>query len=172
MAFMKMPIDGGVPEVLYSNPGWGVFQPRISPDGKHIAFGAYDMTTYQKRLQVASLNGYDFGKIERDMEYNLVSQFGWSPDGRELTILTSRNGTPNVWRQPIDGSAPTPITAFTSGRVFNFAWSADGKNLILARKYGQRPAPYPRHHSRRRCSERRGRSASLRFVLRSIDIGR
>lgn len=131
--FMSMPIDGGKAEVLYDNQGWSVFSPRISPDGKRIAFGTYDLNTFVKHLQIATLEGGRIGKIERDMEYNLVNQFMWSPDGKDLTVLTTRDGTPNVYRQPLDGSPATPITNFKSGRIYNFAWSSDGKELLLAR---------------------------------------
>ncbi len=130
---MKMPLQGGPAEVLYENEGWSIFSPRISPDGTRIAFGTYDMKSFGKRLQIASLAGQQIVKIERDMEYNLVNQFMWSPDGKELTVLTTRDGTPNVYRQPLDGSPATPITNFKSGRIYNFAWSADGKDLLLAR---------------------------------------
>lgn len=133
VSFMKMPVEGGPAEVLYGSDGWSVFGPRISPDGKRIAFATYNMQTYQKRLQVATLVDYSFGNIEQDLEYNLVNQFTWSPDGKELTVLTTRNGTPNLWRLPLDGSPASPITDFKSGRIFNFAWSNDGKSLLLAR---------------------------------------
>lgn len=131
--FMTMPIEGGTAEMLYERDGGSVFNPRISPDGKRIAFGAYDVKAFQKRLFVASLEGSKFGKIENDMEYNLVNQFAWSPDGKDLTVLTTRDGTPNVYRQPLDGSAAVPITNFRSGRIFNFTWSADGRELLLSR---------------------------------------
>ena len=39
----------------------------------------------------------------------------------------------NIWRQPIDGSAATQLTEFKSGKIMNFAWTADGKELIIAR---------------------------------------
>jgi hypothetical protein len=35
--------------------------------------------------------------------------------------------------QPIDGSSSTHLTDFKDGRIFNFAWSRDGKQLALAR---------------------------------------
>lgn len=130
---MKMPLQGGQAVVLYDNPGWSVFNPRISPDGTRIAFGTFDMKTFGKRLQVATLSGDGVVNVERDMEYNLVNQFMWAPNGKELTILTTRDGTPNIYRLPLDGTPATPITNFKSGRIFNFAWSANGKDLLLAR---------------------------------------
>lgn len=130
---MKMPVEGGSSEVLYGSDGSSVFGPRISSDGKRIAFAIYNIQTFQKRLQVATLVDYSFGNIEQDLEYNLINQFTWAPGGRELTVLTTRNGTPNLWRQPLDGSPASPITDFTSGRIFNFTWSNDGKSLLLAR---------------------------------------
>ncbi len=133
MSLMKMPVDGGKAEPFYENVKWGVYQPRISPDGKWIAFTAFDLETFDKKIKIASLNDGKFGKVEHELAYNLINQFMWSPDSRELTILTSRNGTPNIWGQPIDGSPATPITDFRSGRILNFAWSTDGKDLLLAR---------------------------------------
>jgi Tol biopolymer transport system component len=131
--FMTMPVEGGRAEVLFDRDGWSMFNPRISPDGKRIAFATYDMKSYEKRLQVASLSGNTVGPVEHDMEYNLVSQFTWSPDGKDLTILTTRDGTPNIYRQPLDGSTAAALTSFKSGRIFNFAWSANGRELLLAR---------------------------------------
>ena len=35
--------------------------------------------------------------------------------------------------QTLDGRPPKQITNFTEGKIFNFSWSADGKQLFLAR---------------------------------------
>jgi Tol biopolymer transport system component len=56
----------------------------------------------------------------------------WTPDGRALTYVDDKDRT-NLWNQPIAGGAPKPVTTFTSDRLFNFAWSRDGKQLALAR---------------------------------------
>lgn len=130
---MKVSIDGGPAELVYSHETQSVFQPRVSPDGSRIAYITYDVNTFEKKLQIATLVGGGFGKIERDLEYNLVERFQWSPDGKALTLLTNRGGVPNLWRQPVDGSQPTPITDFKSGRIFNFVWAADGRSLLIAR---------------------------------------
>jgi serine/threonine protein kinase len=130
---MRVSIDGGPAEVFFQGENIGVFGPKISPDGKRIAFGSYDMATFEKKINVATLDGNAFGKIERVFEYNLINQFGWSPDSKSLTILTNRGGNQNVWRMPINGSPAVAVTDFKSGRIFNFAWAVDGKNLLLSR---------------------------------------
>mgnify|MGYP006202636357 CR=1 FL=1 len=57
----------------------------------------------------------------------------FSPDGKRIAFVSDRRGAPNLWRLPLDGSAPQPVTDFKSGRIFNFAWSADGKTLYIVR---------------------------------------
>jgi len=130
---MKISIDGGEPEIVFSDDELSAFQPRVSPDGKQLAFVTYNVRTFDKKIQVAGFENGRLGKIDSTLEVNLVGQFNWSPDGKSLTAVTPRGGTPNLWRLPVDGSAPSPITEFKSGRILNFAWSIDGKSLLIAR---------------------------------------
>jgi Tol biopolymer transport system component len=62
-----------------------------------------------------------------------VSDLRWSPDGQRLQYLLTRNGVTNIWAQPLAGGEPKQFTQFTSGHIFDFDWSADGKQLLLAR---------------------------------------
>jgi Tol biopolymer transport system component len=57
----------------------------------------------------------------------------WSPSGKAIQYRLTRNGASNVWEQPVSGGPPHQITNFTSGLIFDFAWSLDGKQLLLAR---------------------------------------
>ena len=57
----------------------------------------------------------------------------WSPDGKSFQVIFTQNGASNIWEQPLAGGPPHPVTNFTSGRIFGFAWSRDGKNLYIAR---------------------------------------
>ena len=57
----------------------------------------------------------------------------WTRDGRAIYYIALNNGVSNIWRQPVDGSPPGQVTQFTTGRSFNFSYSADGKQLALSR---------------------------------------
>jgi Tol biopolymer transport system component len=57
----------------------------------------------------------------------------WARDARSLTYAAPRGGVSNIWSFPLDGTAPKQLTNFKTERIFNFDWSADGKQLVLAR---------------------------------------
>jgi len=48
-------------------------------------------------------------------------------------LVRDDKGVDNLWEQPIAGGKPRQLTTFTTGRVFNFAYSPDRKRLFLAR---------------------------------------
>lgn len=129
----KVSIEGGAIAVFYANAGGSVGPPRLSPNGKSIAFSEYDIATYDKRVVIASINGGELGKIEKPLEYNLINSIAWSPDSKSLTVSSVQAGVPNLFRLPLDGSPPQPLTEYQSGRILNFAWSNDGKNLFVVR---------------------------------------
>ena len=60
-------------------------------------------------------------------------QTNWSPDGRAIDYSITRGGVSDIWRQPLSGGAPKQLTHFPSGKIYNFAWSTDGKFLAAAR---------------------------------------
>ena len=57
----------------------------------------------------------------------------WTPDGRGVSFVATRDGVSNVWRQPLDGGALKQLTNFTSDQIFWFDWSNDGKQLACSR---------------------------------------
>ena len=56
----------------------------------------------------------------------------WAPDESGLDFIVARSGVSNIWRQPLTGGPPVQITHFSTGRIFSFAWSPDGRWLSLA----------------------------------------
>ena len=102
----------------------------VSPDGNAAAFIS------QEGSPVPSLK---LGVV-RDRAYSLVSQLPlgfrslrWSPSGQAIQYLLTRNGATNIWEQPLTGGDPRQVTNFTSGLIFDFAWSRNGKQLLLAK---------------------------------------
>ena len=67
------------------------------------------------------------------MSANVMTGVRWSADGNALLYKKVEGGVANIWRQPLDGGAPSPVTSLTSGEIFDFALSRDGQWLALSR---------------------------------------
>jgi Tol biopolymer transport system component len=125
----RLPIEGGTPVELYTarNGVTGA----ISPDGKWIAcaYQELDPAPASKIAVIPAEGGAPTGVFVRPIG---ASKLHWSPDQKSLQYLLTRRGATNVWEQPLAGGAPRQVTNFTSGQIFDFAWSRDGKQLLLA----------------------------------------
>jgi Tol biopolymer transport system component len=110
--------------------------PHYSPDGRFIS-----VVTKDYRIGIVSA---DTGALVRVFEpvQNPVLNVGarWTPDGQALVYVAERNKAGNIWRQPINGDPPQPLTDFTSGDIYNFAFSHDASRLYVARGYQIRNA--------------------------------
>src|SRR5271169_289465 len=130
-ALWKVPLQGGTPEQLTN---YASAYPTVSPDGKWIAFNDYAVPNATK-IGVIPFAG---GQPAKTFDYSASSFAGypvthWTPDGRVLTYIRDQQGISNIWAQPIDGGPPKQLTDFTAGQIFNFAWSKDGRQIVLAR---------------------------------------
>jgi acylaminoacyl-peptidase len=47
--------------------------------------------------------------------------------------MVNRDFVPNLWMQPLDGGEARQLTNFTSQGISSDEWSADGKQLVVAR---------------------------------------
>ena len=106
----------------------------VSPDGKYIAY-IYDKytgtTTPGWKLVVIPADG---GPPAKAFEVpGGASGPRWSPDGLGLRYLLTNDGITNIWEQPLAGGPPRKLTRFTSGKIFEFAGSEDGKRLLFCR---------------------------------------
>jgi Tol biopolymer transport system component/DNA-binding winged helix-turn-helix (wHTH) protein len=133
----KVAIVGGEAVKLTSVSG-APTAPTISPDGNVIAF-LWDKNdrTSPPEIGMVSING---GDVTRSFAVNFGHSQGagkkglqWTPDGQAISYVAYDQGASNIWRQPVDGGPPFQLTSFDSGRIFNFAYSPDGKNLAVSR---------------------------------------
>ena len=50
----------------------------------------------------------------------------WSPDGKKLAFLSSRDGTTQIYAIAVEGGEPSRVTLLSTG-ADNELWSPDGK---------------------------------------------
>jgi hypothetical protein len=108
--------------------------PDVSPDGKSIACAYY---RYDRANQPAVIGIYPFAGGAATKYFNRPAgaedSVYWNADGAAIDYVVSADGVGNVWRQPLDGSPPGPITAFRAGRILFSTVSPDKKMLMLGR---------------------------------------
>ncbi|QSQ22687.1 S9 family peptidase [Pyxidicoccus parkwayensis] len=108
--------------------------PRVSPDGKQIAYvlRTTDMEANRGRndLWLVNLDG-DAAPRQLTSNPDSDSDPTWAPDGKSLFFLSSRGGSSQVWRLPVDGGEPTQVTKLPFD-VNAFRLSRDGGQLAVA----------------------------------------
>ncbi len=127
----RMSVEGTEP-VKIADTTQEAFALKVSPDGTLVTYA------YQEgdpvpigKLGVVATSG---GAAKFVALVPIGGRFlHWSPSGKSLQYRLTRNGASNVWEQPLSGGPPRQITNFTSGLIFDFAWTLDGKQLLLAR---------------------------------------
>jgi len=129
----RLAVEGGTPsEALTAAPEQGVSVPRVSPDGNLVAVGYQEGSPVPvRKIGVVPASG---GSLRFVGQVPIgAGTTRWSPDGKGLQYLLTRSGATNLWEQPLTGGDPHQVTRFASGRIFSFAWSRDGKQLLLSR---------------------------------------
>jgi eukaryotic-like serine/threonine-protein kinase len=131
-ALWRVPLEGGDPVKL----DLPLTQAGFSWDGKLVFYNSQKVegTSMQSKLIVAPAAGgpplHSF-----DLPYGMQSA-KFTPDSKALAYIINRNHASNIWEQPLAGGKPFQLTKFSSGDIFAFAWSRDGKQLAFSR--GQR----------------------------------
>ena len=128
-AVWKIPSEGGQPVRIAEQSSKF---PLFSPDGKLLAI------LYQRAADAAwkiRIINFADGSIVKELPMNLASNalFRWTHDGEAITYVEDRNGVSNIWSQSIRGGSPSQVTHFSSGQIFRFNWSFDGKQLLCVR---------------------------------------
>jgi Tol biopolymer transport system component len=130
----KISTGGGEPVRLTDDYG---INASASPDGRLLAyFGRKEPGKDIMELKVMSLEDREIVKqfsLPED-EYFAAGRILWAQDGAALIYTKERiDRIPNIWSQPLDGSQPKQMTNYTDGRIFDFEWSPDGKQLAVIR---------------------------------------
>jgi eukaryotic-like serine/threonine-protein kinase len=130
--FFRLLAEGGTPTEIAVPHQNGEPQIRISPDGNWIAY-LYEEARPAAKEQIAIIPAAGGTPVHLFPLPEDTNRFHWSPDGKGVQFILTHNDAANIWEQPLTGGPRRQITNFTSGHIFDFDWSRDGKQLFLAK---------------------------------------
>jgi eukaryotic-like serine/threonine-protein kinase len=141
---MRVPMDGGTPEVMpgsvvpNSTTSTGGRGFAVSPDGKTLAYvpRMVDPKTRLTFPKLALINLSENGRSAPrllDVDPRCVGLIDFAFGGMSVAYNIKDKGGDNIWVQPLNGSSGHRITNFTSGTIYEFHWSPDGKRLAVLR---------------------------------------
>jgi len=139
-------LESDVRRTISKLNGGGRFNvgPRVSPDGKQIAFFS-ERDRFSIELFLADA---ETGRITRKLVRSTVDphfdslQFlnsagAWSPDGKQLAIAAARRGKPVLAiLDPASGAVRREIPLGGLSDAMNPAYSPDGKSIVLSGNRG------------------------------------
>lgn len=136
----RVPLDDSSSPVAVTDVP--VNRPAVSPDGKWLLCRLRTKGEGGAlwRTALVPLDRKGAPRFFNVPSHGATPMFQWHPDGRAFLFVDDVDGIANVWRQELDGRAPKQVTSFTSGEIFAFDVSRDGKTLAISRGESARDA--------------------------------
>jgi dipeptidyl aminopeptidase/acylaminoacyl peptidase len=109
-----------------------VSDPQLSPDGTLVAYVVTTASLEDDR----STSRIWLGEIATGENWQATMGAGsdraprWSPDGKSLTFISTRQDGQQLWRLPTRGGEPSRLTRLKDG-IADYLWSPDGKALYF-----------------------------------------
>lgn len=107
-------------------------EPRISPDGKLVAFTVQRMdldgNKGHRHIYVVPVAGGTPRQLT--LAGNSNERPSWSPDSKQIAFISDRSGSPQVWLMNADGANPQQLTSLSTG-AGGVLVAPDGKNLVF-----------------------------------------
>ena len=116
----SVPLAGGA--VRKVSDLWVGSSVAVSPDGRRLLFVSSKPT-------ICTL--CDLPDCT-NVKQLVLKSWRWAPDSQGVAYINQQDGR-NLWEQPLDGSPPHALTHFQDAQILDFAWSPDGKRLVLSR---------------------------------------
>lgn len=112
--------------------------PQISPDGNWVAYTLSSVDSVKNKrnsdIWMVSWDGKETVQLTHSPDGE--SQPRWSPDGKYLSFISSRNGltSSQIWLMDRRGGEAKQLTDLKKGDLNDYAWSPDGKKIALVLK--------------------------------------
>jgi dipeptidyl aminopeptidase/acylaminoacyl peptidase len=124
---------------LTAQSGLSDEHPRYSPDGRYIAYHAYDTERAfndQGHLRVLERRSGKVTRLAPRLD-RATQHHQWTPDSRALLCLIEDRGRVGLWRQALDAAMPARLVQ--GGMIAGFARSADGGVVAYTRSSAMHP---------------------------------
>jgi dipeptidyl aminopeptidase/acylaminoacyl peptidase len=111
-----------------------ITEAQLSPDGKQVIYGVSHVDTEEMEeyaaLWMLSLDTNEIRQLTsgKAKDYNA----SWSPDGKQVAFLSTREETPQIYLIRVDGGEARKLTAMKGTITEGPVWSPDGKHLAFA----------------------------------------
>ncbi|HEY7057053.1 MAG TPA: S9 family peptidase, partial [Vicinamibacterales bacterium] len=111
-----------------------ISDPHVSPDGKVVAFvrTTTDPTKGKRNADIWIVSSDGSGRprllIGSEQADNTPR---WSPDGKQIAFISSRDGAPQVYLADADGSYVRQVTKLSAGVLPPLVFSPDGSSLAF-----------------------------------------
>jgi Tol biopolymer transport system component len=112
----------GQAQTLWTDSLRGIPSLAWSPDGRWLS-----LAVEGRRNHLLALIDADSGQMQT-LPTHVLSAPVWSPDSRQLVVVTDASGSPDIYLLDIETHALTPFIA-TLGDDFAPVWSPDGTRL-------------------------------------------
>jgi len=110
-----------------------ISSPAVSPDGARVVFVVratdFDANRGRTDLWIAGTDGAGLKRLTWDPASDHSP--AWTPDGSAVLFLSTRSGSSQVWRLPVDGGEAAQVTDLPVD-VGGFKASPDGSRLAVA----------------------------------------
>src|SRR2546425_588547 len=109
-----------------------VGDPQLSPDGRWVAYTVTEYSLKENR----GTTGIWLAELATGQMRQLTAGPGrarqrrWSPEGRPLAFVSTRQNGAQLWLLPVAGGEARRLTARDDG-VFDPVWFPDGKGLLV-----------------------------------------
>jgi dipeptidyl aminopeptidase/acylaminoacyl peptidase len=109
-----------------------VSEPQISPDGRSVVYSVGTTEMEPNRIArniwvVSTSPGSQPRQLTQD-GHDTRPQ--WSPDGKKIAFLSSRDGATQIYLMPAQGGGAKKITSLSTG-ADNEKWSPDGRSIAF-----------------------------------------
>jgi len=123
-----------------------VGSPAVSPDGEWVAYTVSQIDTKEDKSQSHLWMVKWDGSADMQLTYDKegASSPRFSPDGKYISFLSSRPGPAKgsqVWGMDRRGGEAQQLTGITDQEIEDYAWSPDGKKLLLTLHPKAEPEP-------------------------------